>query len=154
MKNQTGIKRTLHTVPENSHSFYPSFSSNVSETHESVGWLRLQLYFEGMSQRAALKMLRTIQVDNKSGRTSAGPCSHYRAAQAGSEAQNWYTGEKASKDEGGLQASLSHPLKADENSSWLLLRERQNKRECDTTREIIMLCTRCLWCASLLCRVT
>lgn len=100
--------------------------------HESVGWLRLQLYFEGMSQRAALKMLRTIQVDNKSGRTSAGPCSHYRAARAGSEAQNRYTGEKASKDEGGLQASLSRPLKADEDSSGLLLGKRQNKREWDT----------------------
>ncbi len=81
----------------------------MSKTHESVACLWLQLYFEGMSQRAALKMQRTIQVDDKSGRMSAGPFSHYRTERDGSEAQNRYTGEKSSENEGDYRLAYPNP---------------------------------------------
>lgn len=90
-------------MPENVSLFQPL---DVSKSHESVCYLWSLLHFEDMSQRAALKMRRTIQVDDKSGRTG----SHYRPERLGSEAQNRYTGGKVSEYEGGLQASLSHPL--------------------------------------------
>ncbi len=103
---------------KSSHSFCPSFTGDVSKMHESVAWLWLQLHFEGMSQRAALKMQRTIQVDDKSGRTSAGPFSHYRAERDGSEAQNRYTGEKASENEGDYRPAYPNPWRQRRTSAY------------------------------------